>query len=191
VRSCTGSSSNRPSGPCSTIIPSSPVCDLARIQHFVDHDDHRYSGLCHAANAAQHPACQVKPSLVVAAGKESGPLAVICSAASVCRDKPVSPKADGHAAAAAAVFTELINVRAPKHVVHSSMSYRKSKRYDRRTAGPCRVCGDTRVTGRFRRLRSRHPGDSNGASDVSNGRIPDHPCAPMRLPIGRKNCSLP
>jgi hypothetical protein len=78
----------------------------------VGHDDHRHSGLCHAANAAQHLACQVKLFLVVADGKESGPLAVICSAAKcVPPDKPVSRKTDGHAAAAA-VFTELINVRA-------------------------------------------------------------------------------
>jgi hypothetical protein len=76
VRSCTGWSSNRPNGPCSTITPivheDDPVCDMTRMQYLVGHDDHRHSGLCHAANDAQHLACQLMPSLVVAAAKRAG-----------------------------------------------------------------------------------------------------------------------
>jgi hypothetical protein len=61
----------------------------------------------------------------------------ICSAAKcVPPDKPGSRETDGHAAGAA-VFAELINVRASGGgLCAAACPLRKPKRYDRQAAGP-------------------------------------------------------
>ena len=99
------------------------------------------------------PASSSLPSF--AARKESEPLVVICSSAKcVPPDKPASRKTDGHAAGAA-VFAELINVRAPGGGLcaaacpSANQGDMIARRRDR-----CRAYGDTKVIGRFRRHRS-------------------------------------
>jgi hypothetical protein len=152
VRSCTGWSSNRPSGPLLDDNPiireGDPGCDLARIQHLVGHDDHPHSGLCHAANGRAAPRLPGQTFPRCCDPQKSS------AAKCVPPDKPALRKTDGHAAAAP-VFAELINVRATgagcaqQHAPSAKQSDTIAGRPDR-----CRVCGNTEVIVRFWRRRS-------------------------------------